>query len=339
MHITTTKTLASRRRFLRGLAATGGFFAISGLYSEALALVAPQLTQGPFYPLADDIPLDKDNDLVQLGDSTTPAAGQVHYLGGRILDASGNPVRNALVELWHADREGDYSYSAAAGRNPACDANFAGFGQFLTGRNGAYRFRTVKAGLYNGRTRHYHIAVTIPGQNTRYTTQTGWNETAIALNGSTWATQNSNDSIFRNLTAAQRTLLLLDYAAVPDAAAGEVAASFDFQVGLTPTEPTYPDPGGFVARGKAVAGPASSTRFGLTFPAYPGYTYEVYGNPTMGALEWGALPFSLAANGAIDRNKHTATAEAPLSLYVDAPATRGFYYVSFRPPGANTGTP
>jgi protocatechuate 3,4-dioxygenase beta subunit len=144
-------TPVDRRRFFTSMAIASTGFTLSGYLAEALTL-SPIVTQGPYYPLADDIPLDKDNDLVQLNDNTTLAAGIVTYISGRILDANGNPVKNALVELWHADREGDYVYYTGVGRNPACDANFAGFGQFLTGSSGAFRFRTIKAGLYNGRT-------------------------------------------------------------------------------------------------------------------------------------------------------------------------------------------
>ena len=43
--------------------------------------------------------------------------------------------------------------------------------------------------------------------------------------------------------------------------------------------------------------------------------------------------------GSIDRHKHTATADGTLSVYVDRKADRGFYKVTFRVPGANTGTP
>jgi protocatechuate 3,4-dioxygenase beta subunit len=213
----------------------------------------------------------------------------VHYISGRILDASGSPVKNALVELWHCDAptvnagsaQCQYLYYAGAGRNPAMDANFAGFGQFVTAGSGVYKFRTIKAGLYNGRTRHYHIAVTFPGRTTRYCTQLGWNETAYATNGTAWATQNSNDNIFNSLTAAQKSLLLLNYTAVSGSTTGEMEAAFDFQVDLTPVEPTYPVAGGFVARGAPVAGPSGTTRFHVTFPAYSGYQYEVYANPTM----------------------------------------------------------
>lgn len=183
-----------RRRFLKSLALASAGFTLPGFLAEALTL-SPSVTQGPYYPRAVNIPLDKDNDLVQVGNKTTIAGGIVSYLSGRILDASGNPIKNALVELWHADREGDYLYSANAARNAACDVNFAGFGQFLTGASGEYLFRTIKAGLYTGRTRHYHFSVTVPGRTTRYNTQTFWNETALGLNGQTWATQNSNDMV------------------------------------------------------------------------------------------------------------------------------------------------
>lgn len=102
-----------------------------GNLAEALT-ITPSATQGPYYPLATNIPLDKDNDLVQLNDILTLANGIITHLSGRVLDGSGSPVRGALVELWHADREADYVYSTSATRNPACDVNFAGFGQCLT---------------------------------------------------------------------------------------------------------------------------------------------------------------------------------------------------------------
>lgn len=339
MHIETSKSQDSRRHFLRKLFAAGSLLSIPGLYSEALATIAPRLTQGPYYPLADDIPLDKDNDLAQLGDSDSPANGQIHYLHGRILDANGEPVRGALVELWHADEGGEYVYYDRAGRNPDCDTNFAGFGQFLTGSSGAYLFRTIKAGLYQGRARHFHIAVTLPGQSTRYCTQTGWNEVAYDLNGAAWSTQNGNDNIFSSLSTSEKNLLLLNYTPTENAVADEVEANFDFQVGLSPVEPTYPDPGGFLVRGEPFLDKNSNLRFKLTFPAYSGYTYEVYANPTLADLEWKAAPFSIDSSTASDRNKHTVESEQSLSLYVDLPPERGFYKVSFRVPGANTGTP
>src|SRR5262245_34135585 len=202
-----------RRHFFKSMAIVSAGFTLPGYLAEALA-ATPIVTQGPYYPLADDIPLDKDNDLVQLNDHLTAAAGVVTYITGRVIDANGYPVKNALVELWHADREGDYLYSTGVGRNPACDPNFAGFGQFVTGSSGRFKFRTIKAGLYQGRTRHYHWGVTLPGRATRSTTQTGWNEQAYDLNGRLWATQNSNDNVFSMVPAADRAGMLLDFTPV-----------------------------------------------------------------------------------------------------------------------------
>src|SRR6476659_4422981 len=80
-----------RRRFFKSMAIASAGFSLKGYLAEALTLT-PQITQGPYYPLATNIPLDKDNDLVQLNDNTTIAAGIVTYVSGRVLDASGNPI-------------------------------------------------------------------------------------------------------------------------------------------------------------------------------------------------------------------------------------------------------
>jgi hypothetical protein len=92
---------------------------------------------------------------------------------------------------------------------------------------------------------------------------------------------------------------------------------------------------GALVTGSAGANP----RYRITAPAYAGYSYEIYGNPTLANLSWTALPFGLTETGAIDRNIFTATSDGTLNLFVEARSARGFYTVSFRVPGANTGTP
>ena len=59
----------------------------------------------------------------------------------------------------------------------------------------------------------------------------------------------------------------------------------------------------------------------------------------MANLGWAALPFSLSQTGVIDRNIHSAASNGTLNLFVEQKALKNFYYVSFRVPGANTGTP
>src|SRR3954466_972742 len=88
-----TDCFYARRRFLARLGAgaaaltAAGLFA-PGAFAEQLART-PALTEGPFYP--DKLPLDKDNDLIVVGDSTTPAVGEVTHLTGRVLDINGDP--------------------------------------------------------------------------------------------------------------------------------------------------------------------------------------------------------------------------------------------------------
>jgi protocatechuate 3,4-dioxygenase beta subunit len=118
----------ARRKFLKSIALASAGFTIPGFLAEALTLT-PQVTQGPYYPLAKNIPMDDDNDLLYLNDNLTAAAGIITYVSGRVLDSSGNPIKNALVELWHADNGGNYIYSQGSTRNSAADSYFQGFGQ------------------------------------------------------------------------------------------------------------------------------------------------------------------------------------------------------------------
>lgn len=333
----------SRHRFLRSMAKVSLGFTVPGFLAEALA-VTPTVTQGPYYPLADDIPLDKDNDLVQLNDSLTLATGEIEWITGTVYDANGSPVRGALVELWHADREGDYLYSTGTGRNSACDTNFAGFGQFLTGSSGRFKFRTIKAGLYVGRTRHFHWGVTLPNRTSRVTTQTGWNETAYGLDGKSWATQNSNDNVFSGVPSAQLSDMLLNFTAVPGTTTGETAAEWNYYSGLTPPEHVYLANNGrfLVEKFELVEGAAGgSLRARISIPAYPGYTYELYATTTLAELDRRCIPFALTRTGSVAYHKYTASSSGTLDFYVpvaNADASR-FYFVSYRIPGANTGTP
>ncbi len=321
------------------MAAASTGFLLPGYLAEALTLT-PEVTQGPYYPQAKNIPLDDDNDLLFLNHGTTAATGIVTYLSGRVLDAKGQPIKDALVELWHADNGGHYIYSEHHARNAEADPNFQGFGQFLTGSGGEYLFRTIKAGLYEGRTRHFHLAVTIPGQTERFTSQTFWNETARDSKGQAWEIQNSDDMVLGGINDdAQRNSLILNYAAV-DGVTNAVGAVFDFTLGLTPVEPTQAAGGGsFLTAGVEVAGAGGVPRYKLTIPAYANYTYEVYANPTLAETAWATVPFSLTQTGAVDRNRHTAASEGPMEVYVEAKALKGMYHVGIRVPGANRGMP
>src|SRR6266536_5738698 len=95
----------NRRRFLRDLTLGAGLLSVPAAYAEELVRT-PQQTEGPFYP--DHLPLDTDNDLLIVNDNLTPAVGEITHLSGRILDPKGQPIRNALVEIWQVDNHGVY---------------------------------------------------------------------------------------------------------------------------------------------------------------------------------------------------------------------------------------
>ncbi|KAJ3047789.1 hypothetical protein HK102_012838, partial [Quaeritorhiza haematococci] len=147
-----------RRAFLGAVSLGAAFFTTRGLFAEELART-PARTEGPFYP--DHLPLDTDNDLIVLGDSLTPAVGEVAHLHGRILDVTGSPIKDAVIEIWQCDANAVYLHSADSGKKPAQqDKNFQGFGRFTTNSEGEYRFRTIKPVPYPGRPApHIHFKV------------------------------------------------------------------------------------------------------------------------------------------------------------------------------------
>src|SRR6266568_9555701 len=102
----------NRRHFLSRLTWGTMLFAVPGAFAEQL-IRTPAQTEGPFYP--DHLPLDTDNDLLIVNDSLTSAVGEVTWLSGRILDARGEPMRNALVEIWQCDAHGVYVHSGSNG--------------------------------------------------------------------------------------------------------------------------------------------------------------------------------------------------------------------------------
>src|SRR6478609_11880914 len=119
--------MTSRRGFLQRAAFVGGAALLApGAFAEQLTLT-PRQTEGPFYP--DRLPLDTDNDLIIVNDNITPAIGEITHLSGKLLDADGNPIRNATIEIWQVDGNGVYLNTRD--RRAQRDANFQGFGRFL----------------------------------------------------------------------------------------------------------------------------------------------------------------------------------------------------------------
>lgn len=222
---------SSRRAFM-GLMGTA-FFTTPGLFAEELLKPTPFLTEGPFYP--DKLPLDQDNDLIIIKDSTTPAVGEITHLTGRILDKSGSPMKDATIEIWQCDANAVYLHTRdSSGKQEQQDRNFQGFGRFTTGSKGEYRFRTIKPVPYPGRPApHIHIKVK-QGDKELLTTQ-------LMIRG---FEGNKRDGVFSQVRDPEkRELLMTDFKPIPDSKLNEFAASFDIILGATPDERDMRRPG------------------------------------------------------------------------------------------------
>jgi len=202
-------------------------FTTPGVFAEQLALAGtPPMTEGPFYP--DKLPLDTDNDLIIINNSITPAVGDITHLTGRVLDASGSPMRNVVVEIWQCDSNQVYLHTAdSVNKADQRDKNFQGFGRFLTGSKGEYYFRTIKPVPYPGRPApHIHVKVK-KADRELLTTQ-------MYINGHPG---NRRDGVFGDLRdPIDRELVLIDFKPVKDSKIGELAANFDIVLGRTPDE-------------------------------------------------------------------------------------------------------
>src|SRR3954468_13118520 len=149
-----------RRHFLAGTACGAAVLWLPDYWQAGAfpqePIRTPGQTEGPFYP--DKLPLDTDNDLIVINDKLTPAVGTITHLAGKIPSAAGEPVRNAVVEIWQCDNAGAYLHSGSDNGKKR-DGNFQGFGRFLTGSSGEYYFRTIKPVAYPGRTPHIHFKI------------------------------------------------------------------------------------------------------------------------------------------------------------------------------------
>jgi protocatechuate 3,4-dioxygenase beta subunit len=214
-----------RRAFLSTFATGAAFFTTRGLFAEELART-PARTEGPFYP--DKLPLDTDNDLIIVNDGLTPAVGEITHLTGKIVTASGSPVKDATIEIWQCDANQVYLHTRdSANKTDQLDGNFQGFGRFTTGSTGEYYFRTIKPVPYPGRPApHIHFKVKKGGRDL-LTSQ---------INIAGHPGNKVDGVVLGGIGVLDRELLMIDFVPIEGSKIGELAAQFDVVLGRTPDE-------------------------------------------------------------------------------------------------------
>ncbi len=188
----------SRRRVLRG--SIGAAALIAG--APLMATTTPAQTEGPFFP-AHPQP-DTDADMTLIEGHSESAMGEVVKIYGRVLDEDGNPVANALVDVWQANTHGRYAHEADP--NPApLDENFQGWAQLKTDAEGRYRIKTIKPGAYPvmdgwSRPPHIHFKVARRGFH-ELTTQMYFAGDPL----------NDVDRLLQSVPEDQRAMLVVDF--------------------------------------------------------------------------------------------------------------------------------
>ena len=108
-------------------------------------ILTPEQTEGPYYIAGEKLRRN----------ITEGRPGAPMVLRTFVVDASScRPIRNAAVDIWHADAAGVYSGFGAGASNRTFMRGIQ-----RTNAKGLAQFRTVYPGWYQGRTVHIHVKV------------------------------------------------------------------------------------------------------------------------------------------------------------------------------------
>jgi protocatechuate 3,4-dioxygenase beta subunit len=151
-------------------------------------VLIPQETVGP-YPLFNDI---ASASTYMRQDITEGRTGMPLNLLLTILNVNNNcaPITDALVYVWHCDKDGAYSgYGSAVGET-FCR------GVQMTDSTGLARFTTIYPGWYTGRITHIHFRVYL-GTALEATSQLAFPQdvTAAVYNSSLYSARGQNTSV------------------------------------------------------------------------------------------------------------------------------------------------
>ena len=108
----------------------------------------PSQTVGPFFGVG--LPYERSEQVI------APGTADAIRIEGQVLDGHGQPVPDALIEIWQPDQDGQYRSAPADGHN--------GFGRCRTDPEGAFSFVTVKPGATvapDGRLQAPHLNLTV----------------------------------------------------------------------------------------------------------------------------------------------------------------------------------
>lgn len=202
-----------RRTFVSALAVTLVPGWSKDIFAQARDRTPGQIL-GPYYPVVK--PEDRNADLTRVVGHSRQAAGQVVHVSGRIVDAGGNPVPMADIEVWQADSLGRYTHRSDKAFGDV-DPNFQGYAALKADDRGRYQFTTIKPGRYRddgaGGMRAPHIHFQVTGKINRLVTQMYFDGEALNDSDRVLASANANRSrlIARLVSSATDAALTADW--------------------------------------------------------------------------------------------------------------------------------
>jgi protocatechuate 3,4-dioxygenase alpha subunit len=101
----------------------------------------PGQTVGPFFAYGVEYP--------KMHEVAFPHSPGAIVLGGTVFDGDGNPIPDAILEIWQADADG--SIPRARGSFRRDDHTFTGFGRTFTNDEGHWEFWTRNPGAEAGK--------------------------------------------------------------------------------------------------------------------------------------------------------------------------------------------
>jgi protocatechuate 3,4-dioxygenase, alpha subunit len=149
--------------------------------------LTPEQYGYPFHSLAGATLVDDD----------TP--GERIRVTGRVLDGAGNPIPDAMIEIWQADGEGRYAHPAD---QRGSNVRFKGFGRCGTGTDPEHRFvfETIKPGpIGDAQAPHVNVIVFMRGMLCHVYTRIYFDDEADA---------NARDPVLASVEEARRHTLI-----------------------------------------------------------------------------------------------------------------------------------
>jgi protocatechuate 3,4-dioxygenase alpha subunit len=125
--------------------------------------------------------------------------GERIRITGRVLDGAGNPIPDAMIEIWQADGEGRYAHPAD---QRGSNVRFKGFGRCGTGTDPEHRFvfETIKPGpIGDGQAPHVNVIVFMRGMLCHVYTRIYFDDEADA---------NARDPVLASVEEARRHTLI-----------------------------------------------------------------------------------------------------------------------------------